>query len=269
MYFFDAHCDYLSALWQGKPTALTERAVQKANLQKSVLAAFEGGKPDRERVFAQAALMRTAHPVNRPFFALEGLGWAENDDDFLWIREQKPFYVGPMWNRANRFGGSCMEDAPITAWGKARLRAMEENGIYVDLAHAGEKMFYSACDALERVLVSHANVYECCAHPRNLHKNQIRVLIEKKAFLGLTFYVPFVGGDTLDALFRHIEAVCDMGGEEILGFGSDFDGCSEVIEGATDVSLFARIEEEMEKRNYPSVLREKIAHGNLEKNKSG
>ena len=84
--------------------------------------------------------------------------------------------------------------------------------------------------------------------------------------MGLTLYEDFVGGKSLEKLFEHIEAVLMLGGEDILGFGSDVDGCDELIGHSGDIGVFGDIIEEMLRRNYSAGLMEKLLHGNFEKN---
>jgi microsomal dipeptidase-like Zn-dependent dipeptidase len=83
--------------------------------------------------------------------------------------------------------------------------------------------------------------------------------------MGISLYSGFVGGRSIDKLFEHIEAVLDMGGESVIGFGSDIDGCESLVGNSDDSSVFNDICEEFFKRNYPAVIIEGILHKNLER----
>ena len=126
-------------------------------------------------------------------------------------------------------------------------------------------MFSTCIDAFENVIFSHGNVYDICPHPRNLKKYQIKKLIERNSFFGLTLYSGFVGAGEIDKFFYHIDYVLQMGGENILGIGSDIDGCSTFASKYTDVEIFNELIEEFSKRNYPNRVVKAILHENFEK----
>lgn len=264
MYVFDAHCDYLYRKIKGGATGLTAEGVEKGKIKKSIFAAFEGHLAERGLVKRQIAAFEEEKPVEQAYLAFEGLSWVSSLKDAQEIIAQKPVYAGPMWNHANAFGGSCREDGALTRFGECVLQEINSSGILIDLAHAGERMFASCMEKLPHVIFSHGNVFSVQEHVRNLKNWQIQKLIESNSFMGLTLYEEFVGGGTIEKLFEHIEAVLMAGGENILGFGSDMDGCDQLL--GRDGSVFGAIIEEMLRRNYSAVLIEKLMHGNLERN---
>lgn len=249
--FFDAHCDYLWKKANGQPSALDN----VRNTGRFVFAVFEKGKVlNQIEIFGKRENAR---------IAFEGLSWVKNREDVQKIKNAEPLYVSPTWNIKNSFGGSCLDDGALTDLGKRVLREFDRCGIYIDLAHSGEKMFYDVCDVCENVMFSHGCVREIKDSCRNLKREQIKLLIERNGFFGLTFYNAFAG-ETLDDLFKHIEYVLDMGGEDILGLGSDIDGCEKFVYPLFDVKSFEIIKNEAEKRNYPSEIIRKIMYKNLE-----
>ncbi len=264
MYIFDGHCDYLSKRIKGKSSVL-DAVTEESLLKKSILACFEGNVSSAESVKEQAEAYKTTHILQNTYLAFEGLGWVQGLKDLDYIINSKPVYVGPMWNRQNDFGGSCYDDWELTIFGNCFLQELDQNDIYIDLAHAGEKMFYSCINEFENVLFSHGNCYDVKEHPRNLKKAQIKRLIDKNGFFGLTLYNEFVGDNTVNKLFEHIEYVLDLGGENILGFGSDFDGCENLVGKKCGAEVFEEIYEEFLKRNYKNSVIEKIFFANLEK----
>ncbi len=262
MYYFDAHCDFLWNSIRKKETALTDEA-DCVGLKKSVFAVFEGADARRQDIDAQLKRFKEPKPIENTYLAFEGLSWVKSLHDAEKIIACKPVYASPVWNTANAFGGSCHEDGEVTAFGKCFLRELDENGVVIDLAHSGERMFYSVLDECKNVIFSHGNVNAIHENIRNLKREQILRLIERDSFFGLSFYTEFVGGTGIAKLFEHIEYVLDLGGENILGFGSDLDGCDDIVENR-GVRVFEALSEEFIKRNYPSKLIEKIAHANLE-----
>ncbi len=260
MYVFDAHCDYLWIKALDEESSLR----RDSRVKKSVLAVFEGSVSDKELVKKQIDEFKNEKPVEEAYIAFEGLSWVTSLWDIEDIVKERPLYVGPVWNKQNELGGSCYHDAAITLFGKCFLSELDNAGIFIDLAHAGERMFDSCIDEFNNVIFSHGNVFEVCSHPRNLRRGQIKKLIDKNAFMGLTLYSGFVGGKSIEQLLRHVEAVLDMGGSDILGIGSDIDGCESIV-GTGDTTVFDEILEALLKRNYDEMLIKKIFHLNLER----
>lgn len=62
---------------------------------------------------------------------------------------------------------------------------------------------------------------------------------------------------------RHIDALCEMGAEQIIGFGSDFDGIEEWPEGLDDPSHFPELLERLRRMGYPEDQLERMAGLNL------
>ena len=266
MHVFDAHCDLLWKMAENKPSCLTAEALAAADVRLLTAAIFEGNPTDRAIIKKQMKLAESITRVGdcRIVPAFEGLSWVKSRKDTEVILNHRPVYVGPVWNHANFFGGSCHEDAPLTPFGRCFLDEIAQSGAAIDLAHAGEAMMVSCMEQPWRLIFSHGNVFEVCPHPRNLKKKMIRALAERNGFFGISLYAGFVGDTSVETLFRHIEAVLEAGGEKILGFGSDLDGCTEVV-GGNGTAVFPEIYEEMKKRNYPDALIRGIFYGNWER----
>lgn len=263
MYIFDAHCDYLWAKAMGEESQL--EGIKDTKLKKSIFAVFEGADIDKNLIQRETELFFNEKPVEETYIAFEGLSWVNSLWDLDDILKYNPVYVGPMWNNKNNFGGSAYDDMPLTVFGQCFLKELDDKNIFIDLAHSGEEMFESSIYNFENVIFSHGNVFDICNHPRNLKKNQIKKLIQRKSFMGLTLYSGFVGGKSIDKFFEHVEYVLDMGGEDILGIGSDLDGCSTFSSRYDDVRIFNELIEEFYKRNYSISLIKGILHKNLEK----
>ena len=88
--------------------------------------------------------------------------------------------------------------------------------------------------------------------------------MENGGVLGINFYPPFLGENaTMETIFSHIEHFLNLGGENHIGFGADFDGVNCLPKGITDFSSFSDIINEMERRNYTTDLVEKICYKNM------
>ena len=97
----------------------------------------------------------------------------------------------------------------------------------------------------------------------------IRALAEKGGVMGINFCEDFLctedkhqEGMLLDAVIRHIRHIINMGGEDCVGMGSDFDGIpgNRDLKTAADMGeLAARLEQE----RFPARQIEKICGENV------
>ena len=70
--------------------------------------------------------------------------------------------------------------------------------------------------------------YLWCGHRRNLTDKQIKKIADCGGVIGVNFYKKFLGdGDAFGCVLRHIEHIIKVGGEDVIAFGSDFDGIPE------------------------------------------
>jgi membrane dipeptidase len=114
------------------------------------------------------------------------------------------------------------------------VRFLNEKNMWTDVSHLCEKAFWDVIEAAHHPIASHSNAYSICPNPRNLKNNQIETLIKKDSVIGITFVPPFLnkkGSAELTDIVRHLEHICSLGGEDHVGFGSDFDGISETVKG--------------------------------------
>ncbi|MDL2205727.1 membrane dipeptidase [Eubacteriales bacterium OttesenSCG-928-N13] len=173
------------------------------------------------------------------------------------------------WNHENEIAYPAMGGTKhaLKPFGRELLREMDRLGILVDTSHLNEAGFF---DAAERtalpIIASHSNSRRLCDVPRNLTREQVRCIIEKQGFIGINFYSAFLRADgkaTLDDVLRHVDQICEWGGEHVLGFGSDFDGIESWPEGLGDPSRFPALIELLRNHGYTQQQLESIAGMNL------
>ncbi|KIL73650.1 dipeptidase [Pseudobacillus badius] len=144
--------------------------------------------------------------------------------------------VGLTWNHANALADGVMakRGAGITELGSEVIRMLNEWKVWTDVSHLSERAFWDVMEQADLPIASHSNCHRLCPHPRNLKDEQIQALIQKDGMIGLSF-VPFFikehGKVYAQDVLAHVEHICELGGENHLGFGSDFDGIDEMIEG--------------------------------------
>ena len=133
------------------------------------------------------------------------------------------------WNAENELCGGVLSGGGFTKIGREAVRRMESSGMIVDVSHLSDKGFLQLCDFAEKPFVaSHSNARSICPHPRNLTDEMLREIIQCGGLVGLNYYDLFIrdGGGSADIedLLRHVHHILDLGGEDYLALGSDYDG---------------------------------------------
>ncbi len=145
------------------------------------------------------------------------------------------------WNYPNELGfpHSCNDKSSgLTACGFEMVEAMESLGVIVDVSHLSDEGFYDVLRCTKRPFVaSHSNARAVCDVSRNLTDEMIRALAERGGVMGLNFYPPFLEKQkavgcasdsalqgTVESVINHAKHIVKVGGIEVLGLGSDFDG---------------------------------------------
>lgn len=138
--------------------------------------------------------------------------------------------VSLTWNHANSFAGGSLEDTGLTAQGRQLLCELQSRRMLLDLSHLGDTAVRQALrrDSLA-VLATHSNCRAVCAHPRNLPDDILRELIARRSLVGLNLYASFLskrGEADYESVLQQIAHLCDLGGENCIAIGADFDGAA-------------------------------------------
>ncbi|MCL2068449.1 MAG: dipeptidase [Oscillospiraceae bacterium] len=133
------------------------------------------------------------------------------------------------WNGANELCGGWKSGGGFTAAGRETVHRMEAAGMAVDVSHISDEGFFELCGFARKPFVaSHSNARKICGHPRNLTDDMFREIVRRGGLVGINYYDHFIreGGGSSDAgdLLRHIHHFLELGGEDVLALGSDFDG---------------------------------------------
>ena len=173
------------------------------------------------------------------------------------------------WNFENEIGYPAVggEKKGLKPFGFELVRAMDAAGVRADVSHLNEAGFWDLMDKAELApIASHSDCRWLCDVPRNLTRDQVRALIQRNGFIGINFYSDFLranGTATLDDVVRHIDQICELGGERVLGFGSDFDGIERWPEGLANPADFPTVLDALRRRGYSETTLEGIAGLNL------
>lgn len=160
----------------------------------------------------------------------------------------------------------------VTETGFLFLEEMERLGMILDVSHLGDKGIFDVIAHAKRPFVaSHSNARAVCGHPRNLTDEMIRGISEKGGVIGINYCPAFLRDKekfgspmkvSLDDVVLHIRHMYQVGGEDCVGLGSDFDGTNISFEmkGAADLLLLAQ---KLEKEGFHQSQIEKIFSGNV------
>lgn len=158
----------------------------------------------------------------------------------------------------------------LTETGFEFLAEMERLGMIVDVSHLSDAGFWDVVRTVKKPFVaSHSNARAVCAHVRNLDDDMIRALAEKGGVTGLNFCPSFLEEKkagkvqgSLEAITAHAEHIVNVGGEDCLGLGSDFDGIP--TNGAIpDTSYLPLLADALEKAGFSERQMDKIFSENV------
>ena len=146
------------------------------------------------------------------------------------------------WNAENELGFGCQSTGGhLKPFGKSVVRRMETLHMLPDVSHLDRIGFWDVLELTDRpVLASHSTseaVLDAVRKESNdklfsmrraLTDEQILALASHGGLIGLNFCGSFLGDkgeDGFDAALRHAVHIMEIGAEDILAVGSDFDGC--------------------------------------------
>ena len=173
------------------------------------------------------------------------------------------------WNYSNDIASGIMDksDTGLTPFGESVVKEMNKLGILIDVSHLSEKSFWDVIKITEKpIIASHSNSKKLCSHPRNLNNEQIKEIIKINGCIGLNFYPLFLNDDKKSSIYdiiKHADYILSLGGENSLGFGSDFDGIDALPQGINGVESYYEIVNEFLKHGYKEELMRKICSENF------
>ncbi|MGI6030615.1 MAG: dipeptidase [Eubacteriales bacterium] len=174
--------------------------------------------------------------------------------------------VNLTWNGENELGCGCMAgNGGLKPMGRELLSRMARLGMLADVSHLSERGFWEAAESGCTLIATHSNSRSVWEHPRNLTDEQFQELVRQGTGAGINLYGPFVGGGKdLTQLCRHIERFLELGGEDHLFIGADWDGMDQPAAGLRGIQDMSALYGQLYKLNYNERLLDKIFYGNLE-----
>lgn len=183
-------------------------------------------------------------------------GKLENLD---YIRSRGVRIMTLTWNGQCEIGDGVGVQNPsgLSDFGKRVISRMEELGIIVDVSHASEKLFYDVYENSKKAFIAtHSNSKKICNHRRNLNDEQFEIIKNKKGLVGINFCKDFLSENHtagMDDVRAHIEHFLELGGEQVISFGSDFDG-GDISESISEIERVEDLYEYFLRKNYNQKL---------------
>lgn len=201
---------------------------------------------------------------------VENLGFTEGDPQKINALKDKGVLMASLvWNNENSLAYPNGTSGGLKAKGRETVELLDRLKIIVDLSHLSDK---GTDEMLKNrkipTIASHSNARSVCEVSRNLTDGQIKGIADCGGVIGVNFCKKFLGnGETFDCVLRHIRHLIKVGGEEVISFGSDFDGIPTVngLEGCEKMpaligyladGLGSRIAEKLCFENFARVLKE-------------
>lgn len=173
-------------------------------------------------------------------------------------------------NAYNVWPCSPVTDHGLTMKGFEFVEEMERLHMILDVSHLSDGGFWDVVKAAKRPFAaSHSDARAICGHVRNLTDDMIRAMGERGCIVGLNYCASFLDPGTdrehvksrISDMAVHARHLMDLGGEDLLALGSDFDGIEGDLEvrGAQDMPKLA---DGLEKAGFTPRQIEKIFYKN-------
>lgn len=166
-----------------------------------------------------------------------------------------------VWNGENELGSGHQTMQGLTDFGRRVVSRMEEKNIIVDVSHLNDQGFDELCDiATKPFIATHSNLRSICGHKRNMTEEQFLEMVKRKGLVGINLHEPFLSDDengSLENVYRHVYRMLELGGEDVIACGSDFDGAD--INTVLDSPLkFAKAARYLIEKGIPELVVNKM-----------
>lgn len=176
------------------------------------------------------------------------------------------------WNFSNHIASGAFEKdnkRGLTDFGKTVVKEMNNLGMFIDVSHLNRKSFYDIASISQMpIIATHSCSDSVCSHVRNITDDQFRIIKESGGCVGINFYPDFLTEESecsAQDIVRHINHFMELGGEDNIGIGADFDGVDKLPNGISGVQDTYKVFDRLKKEGYTDMQIEKISHKNFER----
>jgi len=208
-------------------------------------------------------------PVNTPIGLIRSL---EGADSILSFKHLEQAYadglraIGPAHYGPGTYAQGTDASGGLGQKGRELLKEMERLNMVLDATHLCDESFWEALDHFHgAVCASHNNCRTLVPHHRQFSDEQLGVLIERGAVIGVALdawmlapnwirgkSTPASKGVNLETVVDHIDHICQLAGNTLhIGIGSDLDGAFGTEQSPADLDTIADLQK------IPVILRER------------
>mgnify|MGYP002580829962 CR=1 FL=1 len=161
----------------------------------------------------------------------------------------------------------------LTEFGIQVVEEMERIGMIPDVSHLSDGGFWDVAEHTKKPFAaSHSNCRALAPHCRNLTDEMIRAMAERGGLVGLNYCSGFLDNQPEESLCRSTVALMakhaahfkKVGGIEILGLGSDFDGIGGELE-MDDCSKLPLLAEALRREGFTEDEVERVFYRNAQR----
>ncbi len=160
----------------------------------------------------------------------------------------------------------------LTDLGKQVVERMIELGMFIDLTHStptARQQVYDIMDASGRhlpLLATHTGAYGINPSPYDLTDAEIRRIARDGGVVGVIFMpywlMPKESGQGLNFISRHVQYLIDVGGEDVAGIGTDFDGFTTPPDDLDNAAQMPRLTQRLVVDGHSEERIKKVLGGN-------
>ena len=175
------------------------------------------------------------------------------------------------WNYRNQLADGVNDSSTgggLTQLGRDVVKEMNRLGMLVDVSHLSPQGFWDVINLTEKpIMATHSNAQTVCRVPRNLTDEQIKAIAENNGVIGINFYSKFLENQeeiaNIQSIYKHIDHMVNLVGDEHIALGTDFDGVRNLAQGVSGVQSMPKILEYLRQEGYREATIEKIAYKNV------
>lgn len=162
------------------------------------------------------------------------------------------------WFGENELGFGSLAGGKLKPFGCEVVKKLPEYGIVPDISHLSDEGVAEVFALTDGPLVAtHSNVRSQNGHCRNLTNAQIREISARGGLIGLNLCRAFLSENAasanMDDIRRHMDAFFELGAQDALCFGTDFDG-AQVPQDIGDISGVPALYEALLKHYSQALL---------------
>ena len=203
---------------------------------------------------------------------------AGNPDRLRTLYDRGVRFLTLTWAGETCIGGSWDTNIGLTDFGIQTVRNCFELGVIPDVSHASTQTIDNVIEIAAQYgnpfIATHSNSYAVYPHRRNLNDNHFKAICKVGGIVGMNMYRNHLSDSSvspasIETVVSHIDHFMELGGEDTVVFGCDFDG-ADFPDDLADISAISKIADALLSKNYSEDLVEKIfwknAYAFLEKN---